>query len=72
MTNYTAVALETKSIFFTYSPFLGMVKRGKDIGWDTEVPTVSRQSAYKWLWACLCYAALHPVGRFLVVLSVKG
>jgi hypothetical protein len=42
--------------------------------WDVDDPTFSRQSAHRWRWDCQPYApsALYPLGRFLVLFSVRG
>jgi hypothetical protein len=42
--------------------------------WDIEAPTFSRQSAHRWRWGCQPYApaALYHLGRFLVLISVRG
>jgi hypothetical protein len=42
--------------------------------WDVEAVTFSRQSAHKWRWRCQPYTplALNPLGRFLVLISVRG
>jgi hypothetical protein len=42
--------------------------------WDVQAPTFSRQSAHRWRWDCQPHvpATLYPLGRFLVLISVRG
>jgi hypothetical protein len=41
--------------------------------WEVEAPTFSRYSAQRWRWGQLyAPAALLPLGRFLVLISVRG
>jgi hypothetical protein len=52
-----------------------MVKLWRPLGlWDIEFNTFSRQSADRCQWGCQPYmpAALHPGGRFPVLISVRG
>jgi hypothetical protein len=42
--------------------------------WDVEAPTFSKQSALRWRWGWQLYpsAAPYPLGRFLVLIYVRG
>jgi MoaA/NifB/PqqE/SkfB family radical SAM enzyme len=42
--------------------------------WDVEAPTFFNQSAHRSRWGCQPHVlvALHPAGRFLVLISVRG
>jgi hypothetical protein len=42
--------------------------------WDVEAPTFSKQSAHRWRWGCQPHVptALYPIGRFLILISVRG
>jgi hypothetical protein len=67
-----------------YSHFNGTSHKGTAIpvtGWEgrwgcetSRLPHFLRQSAHRWRWGCQPYtpAALYPIGRFLVLISVRG
>jgi hypothetical protein len=42
--------------------------------WDVEILIFSRQMAQRWRWGCQPYApvSLYPIGRFPVLISVRG